>query len=333
MAAYQGKAHRILAAPAVGPFQEFADSHGAFDEFLDIPGGDRFARVRAGLFLAAWIARERQRITSIHAQALTGLNLVAPGATITGIPVVVRVSDAESSSWGRLLGPIIGRTIRHLKVAPVSEAALEIAIRHRVVHRNEAVVIPNPVDPDDVRALHPVQRSGGAVRVGFLGNPTYRKGWDVLLEVARLTVDLDLVWKLFMSDRNPQVEQETGEFPPGRFEIQGRLRRVSEAYAECDIVFVPSRAESFGRVVAESMVNGIPVLASDLQPVRAMLESDAGLLFEPGDAVAAASQLRRLIDDEELRARLGAVGREKASEFEPQAIARRMASLYGIECD
>ena len=50
--------------------------------------------------------------------------------------------------------------------------------------------------------------------------------------------------------------------------IEGKLVDVGTAYGRCDIVVCPSELESFCRVAAEAMLNGIPVVGSDLEPHR-----------------------------------------------------------------
>ena len=70
----------------------------------------------------------------------------------------------------------------------------------------------------------------------------------------------------------------------------------------------PSVLESFCRVAAEAMLNGIPVVGSDLAPIRALLGDDeAGLLFPVGDTHRAAEAIARLVADGG-RTALGAAG-------------------------
>ena len=89
--------------------------------------------------------------------------------------------------------------------------------------------------------------------------------------------------------------------------------------------------ESFCRVAAEAMLNGIPVAGSDLPPIRALLGDDeAGLLFPVGDTERAAAAIARLVADDGLRARLGAAGRRRAAPYDPASVRRQLLALYGI---
>jgi glycosyltransferase involved in cell wall biosynthesis len=117
----------------------------------------------------------------------------------------------------------------------------------------------------------------------------------------------------------------------GRVSIGGKLTDVGAAYARADVVVCPSVHESFCRVAAEAMLNGIPVAGSDLEPVRALLgEGDAGLLFPVGDLDAGAEAIARLARDRGLRERLGRAGRDRAGAYAPAAIGARFVELLGL---
>ena len=87
----------------------------------------------------------------------------------------------------------------------------------------------------------------------------------------------------------------------GGLSIEGKFTDVRDAYARCDVVVCPSVLDSFCRVAAEAMLNGLPVVGSDLPPIRDLLGDDeAGLLVPSGDVEAAAKAVARLVDDPEL---------------------------------
>jgi glycosyltransferase involved in cell wall biosynthesis len=276
--------------------------------------------MRAGFILTIWLLRHRNEIAVIHAQALTGLNLVAPGALLTRIPVVVRVSDPEGSRWGRRLGPLLRAAIPELRIAPVSETALAVAVENGLCSPEEALVVPNPVDPSEVKAI----RDSGEdkIRIAFLGSSSPRKGYDILEGAISRLEGKPIEWRLFM-------RQPTDGAPhPPQVQFLGRVSDVRVAYSTADIVFVPSRSESFCRVVAESMVNGIPVVASDIEPIRDLLGGEAGLLFPVGDVAAASQSLALLVDDAELRSEMGSAGQRRSLALTPDRIAERIGGLY-----
>lgn len=84
----------------------------------------------------------------------------------------------------------------------------------------------------------------------------------------------------------------------------------------CDILVIPTLAqEALGRTAVEAMAAGKPVVASRLGGLTATVADGAtGLLFEPGDPADLARNLATLLDDPELRRRLGAAGRKRFEE-------------------
>ena len=87
---------------------------------------------------------------------------------------------------------------------------------------------------------------------------------------------------------------------------------MDAAIARASIAVVPSLGgEVFGLVVAENMLRGLPVVASDLGAFQEVLGS-TGLTFETSNASALAAQIRRLLDDPALRASLGRQARQRA---------------------
>ncbi|MGE0722966.1 MAG: glycosyltransferase family 4 protein [Alphaproteobacteria bacterium] len=92
-------------------------------------------------------------------------------------------------------------------------------------------------------------------------------------------------------------------------------RRVAAYLQHADGLVMPTRDDLFPMAVAEALAAGLPVVASDLPPIReAMADGAHGLLVPPDDPPALAAAIARLRDDPPLRARLGAAGRRLAEE-------------------
>ncbi len=75
----------------------------------------------------------------------------------------------------------------------------------------------------------------------------------------------------------------------GRIRFAGVLDPValSEAYAEADLVVLPSRSESYGMAVAEALAHGVPVLATGVGGIpEAIARADAAMIVPPDDAWA-----------------------------------------------
>lgn len=87
---------------------------------------------------------------------------------------------------------------------------------------------------------------------------------------------------------------------------------LAELIASAEIACVPSLFEGFSLPAAEAMACGTPLVVTSGGALPEVV-GDAALVVPPGDSEALASALARLLDDAELRARLGAAGLARTS--------------------
>jgi glycosyltransferase involved in cell wall biosynthesis len=81
-----------------------------------------------------------------------------------------------------------------------------------------------------------------------------------------------------------------------RVTIRGFSDQIPEALADCDLFLHPSTAEGFGLTLAEALLSGVPVIASDLPATRELTGSDGTGLLPPGDAEAWSEALGAFFD-------------------------------------
>jgi len=101
-------------------------------------------------------------------------------------------------------------------------------------------------------------------------------------------------------------------------------------FATCMAVILPSRWESFGLTAAEGMASGKPVIASDVPGPRDYIRAgENGLLFRSGDVETLARLLATVIQDGDLRRRLGSAAlRDARKEFPFSVVAAEHERLY-----
>ena len=335
LGALDGSARRVLAGPSRGRFPRFVEAKQLADVTLTLPRRDEgghplLARGRAVARVMRFARANRHRLLAIHANGPEEVSVAAPAALFSGVPLVVWSHAWAVPPSARRLGPLWRRLLRRHNVhwAAVSTlAARRLAEGGLVRTPDDVEIIPNPIDPADV--LAPARRSDGTT-VGFLGSADLRKGVDLLAPVMTAVGDAASSWALY-TPRNPDLEHvwsaiEAAGVPVDWF---GLVPDVRDAYAHCDVVFCPSREESFCRVAAEAMLNGIPVVASDIEAVREVV-GPGGLMVPVGDTAAAGAALRGFLLDAARRERVGELAREQARGFEPAAVVAALGSLYGL---
>jgi len=108
-------------------------------------------------------------------------------------------------------------------------------------------------------------------------------------------------------------------------------RELATLYGEAEVAVVPSLYEGFSLPAVEAMACGVPVVATTGGALPEVVGNDGetGLLVAPNDPGALAGAIGRLLDDPELRARLGAAGRERVlTRFTWAVTAKGTAACY-----
>jgi glycogen(starch) synthase len=157
--------------------------------------------------------------------------------------------------------------------------------------------------------------------IAFQGRLVTTKGVGILFEAARTLLAQNRAFELLVIGDGPEratLERLSQDAPlAGHVRFAGRLlgAELDAALLRTSVVVVPSLGgEVFGLVVAENMLRGLPVITSDLGAFVEVL-GEGGLTFRTGDAEALAQELRRILDDPALAARLAGMARQRALDF------------------
>lgn len=213
------------------------------------------------------------------------------------------------------------------RVAPWSEwAARSVVADYGVDPRKVQAINPGV----DLAAFHWAQtrppRTGGPVKLLFVGNDWTRKGGPDILDVFTRSL-------AGQAELHLMTEAPLTDLPPG-VHVHRNVAAYSPAwqdlYRSADIFVLPTHFEAFGLVFMEAMAAGLPVVATGINAIPEMVaHGETGFLVPPGDRHALAQSVQRLVEDRELRERMGAAGRATAlAKFDAQANFARLEALF-----
>ncbi|WP_158412129.1 glycosyltransferase [Ilumatobacter nonamiensis] len=225
----------------------------------------------------------------------------------------------------------------------VSEAARDDAIEHLRVRR-DAISVVKRGRPDPLPLLDPnvganVRASLGIpaddIVVANVGRQERSKDQVTLIRALEpLLRARDDIW-LIVAGRagtaTSAIEEAIESLDrPDHVKLLGHRGDIADVLDASDVFVLSSRYEGLPGSVIEAMAIGVPVVASDIGPVREVVEEDvSAVLCSPGEPDSFTVAIRRLIDDEPLRQRLGRCGRRRFErEFRIESSAGGMKTLY-----
>lgn len=193
------------------------------------------------------------------------------------------------------------------------------------VPKERLVVAPNAVDAS-IYGAAAVDRSGReSCTFLYAGRLDPEKGLDTLLR-AFADVPGELVLAGSGSD-----EQRLRALAGDRVRFTGAVGReeIVRLLAEADVFVLPSRSEPWGMVLNEAAEAGLPLIATDGVGAAPDLieEGGNGFRVRVDDERGLAEAMRRLAEDAQLRAWMGARSRELVATFTPAAWADALAGL------
>jgi glycosyltransferase involved in cell wall biosynthesis len=232
-------------------------------------------------------------------------------------------ADDTSPPERAFLEPDVGRRADGI-IATCSDEAFEL--RNLGVPGRRITVIPCGVDLELFTPDGPAEPRRAARRVLSVGRLVPRKGVGTVIEaVAALVadgVDVELVIVGGGAEADGHADPELDRLrgiaarsgAGSRIELRGRLSQceLPAVYRSADVVVCAPWYEPFGIVPLEAMACGVPVVASSVGGlIDSVVDGGTGRHIPPRDVEAVASAVRRLLDDEPERSRLGRNGRAR----------------------
>ncbi len=241
--------------------------------------------------------------------------------------------SARISPAYEIFGKLLQRYARRLDLRiAVSESARRFAMRY---FPGDYHVIPNGVDTSRFKPKENANGSPRTTRFLWVGRFDMRKQVPLLIEAFKRAHALrsgSVLVLVGSGITKPYSQFKAGALKDRAIHFTGSvpIRDLPGYYQQSDIFCsIPSGSESFGIVLLEAMSSGLPVICSEIDGYREIVENGfEGILVPPKDVEKIASAMVSLIDNPDLRKKMGERGRAKALRYDWQNIAERTARAY-----
>jgi glycosyltransferase involved in cell wall biosynthesis len=302
----------------------------------------RMPEGREGAQRALWFARQlaarRPAVFHAHLTWPRACKFGLAAAILAGVPAVVATLhafiDLPASRYLYLQQWLLAKKVGRYLAVSAALARQMCATNAMPAHKIQ--VIHNGI------SMAPFQRpiaSGFRLALsGTSGRPIVftaarldkQKGLGHLLEAAALVPEALFV----LAGEGPErraLETQSQQMGLGdRVVLLGQREDIPDLLAASDLFALPSLNESLGVSILEAMAASRPVVATAIGGIgEAVADGETGLLVPPGDPVALAGAIRRLLSDPSLALRMGAAGKVRVQrDFSAETMLRRVTEVY-----
>jgi glycosyltransferase involved in cell wall biosynthesis len=310
--------------------------------------------------LRAWqhLHRRRRDFDLVHDNQCLGYGLLAmqrDGLPVLGTihhPITVdrRLEVEHAQGWYKRLTlrrwysftAMQTRVAKRLpRIITVSENSFNDIVDDHEVDPARMAVVPVGVDVELFRPLPGVEPVPGRLITTASADVTM-KGLRYLLEaLAKVRTERDDAHLVVIGKRKPggpsdDVIRRLGLEDHVEFVTGVPDDRIIELYSEAQLAVVPSLYEGFSLPAIEAMSCGTPLVATSggALPEVVGRDGETALVVPPGDSEALATKLRWALDQPNLRATVGAAGRQRVvDQWSWRHTAERTVEQYRILLD
>lgn len=261
------------------------------------------------------------------------------------VPIITRVPELEYVIRNYWQYNLIQRTLRYSNhFIAVSQAVKDNLIKNHNIPTDKIDLcygfvsqlhVNNNSHSENIRKKMDIPDR--ALLIGACGNPEWRKGPDLFIEVARkIIIDkkIDNVYFIWIGGNIKSVHYLEVKYELEKLSIYdkvyitGEVENPSEYYKCLDIFLMTSREDPFPLVNIEAAFFGLPIICFDKSGGSPeFVTEDIGFVVDYGDTNAMAERLIQLIENKELRKKLGDNIKKKADEY---TLEKRAHMLYDI---
>lgn len=261
----------------------------------------------------------------------------------TGVPVIV--SSVPSFTFLRSKKHQLRYKLMSLffdSFIPISKAIAEYMVKYcRIKPAKLVVVHPGFLNKfnleKDKEEIKRMREDFGLVEndivIGTVARLDPRKGYHYLLEsVAQVFKIYPTVKFLFVGEGElkPELEEFAKKLSiSSKIIFVGKVTNIPSFLSLLDIFVLASLDEGFGIVILEAMTASLPVVASRVGGIPEIINNnETGFLVKPADSKALAEGIIKLVEDKDLRARMGNLAKAEVKKFNSKEMTRKIEKIY-----
>lgn len=292
-----------------------------------------------GFITALW--RSRADLFHFHFPHPTGEAAYLFSGLRTPAVVTYHSDVVRQRTALRLYRPFMNRFLKRMRVImPTTRRYMETSeVLAPFKDRCRPVALGFPpedyAETDETRALGEDFKARWGDFVFFIGVLRYYKGLRYLLQAlpdipqARVVIAGDGPERASLEALASQLNLSKRVHFLGRVDHKTAVALLHSAAVFC----LPAceRAEAFGLCQIEAMLAGLPIVSTNLPTGVPEINrhDETGLIVEPRKPAELAGALRRLLEDDSLRERMGEEGRRRAlADFTAERMAEQVEDVY-----
>lgn len=212
-----------------------------------------------------------------------------------------------------------------------------------------ALVLLTPQDADDwkgvtktyviANAMHYMPHENSTLtnkQAIMVGRYNDAKGYEFIVEAWSIVHQKHPDWKLNIygsGELHDDVERWIKERELEETMIMHEpTNQITQKYLESSICVMSSRYEGFPLVIMEAMACGVPCVSFDspFGPRNIIKDGEDGILVDYLNSQALAENICKVIEDEQLRKRLGEKAKQNIQRFSQDAIMKQWTDLFDL---
>ena len=288
---------------------------------------------------------DRKKIDILHLHGYGATTFGRLAGAMKRLPTIVHEhANLTSTPWFQKVADAVLEPSTDIAIA-VSKSTADFLIQARQLppDKVKTVYLGVPLEEfsrarsaDEIAAArHELGIAPGEFAVGTVTRLHDSKGNSYLVDAAAIVLRERPRAKFYLVGEGPllgELQQQAAALGLGeRFVFHGFAKDVAAVVSAFDLSVFPSLWEGTPLTVFEALAMGKPIVATDADGLLDVLTHDRDALIVPKrDAKALAGAIVRMMDDEPLRARLGAEARRTGQTYDIAAFVRKMERLYEI---